>query len=295
MNKRLTANIMLVLTALIWGLAFVAQSQASEYIGSFTFNGIRFMMGAITLIPVILVFERKGIADKERVMLSLKYGAITGAVLFCASTLQQFGVVYMELDSKAGFITGMYTVIVPIFGLFMGKKTSVNTWIGAVLAVLGLYLVSVVGVEKLEVGDLICFIGAFFWALHIIVIDKYVDKVNPIMYSSVQFFTCSVINLLLMLIFELDSFSMANIQNAGISILYAGVMSSGVAYTLQVLGQKNSKPTEAAIIFSLESVFACIGCGIILNYTLSAVSLVGCAFILAGIILSQLEFKKVDN
>lgn len=292
MNKRLTANIMLVLTALIWGFAFVAQSQASDHIGSFTFNGIRFMMGAVSLIPVILIFERKGIADREKVMLSIKYGIITGTVLFCASTLQQFGVVYMENDSKAGFITGMYTVIVPIYGMMMGKKTSYNTWIGAFLAVIGLCLVSVAGVDRIEVGDIICFIGAFFWALHIVVIDKYVSKVNPIMYSSVQFFTCSVINLLLMFVFESDVFSMSAISSAGISILYAGIMSSGVAYTLQVLGQKYSKPTESAIIFSLESVFASLGCWMILGHKLSAISICGCVIIFAGIILSQLNFRK---
>ncbi len=293
MNKRLTANIMLVLTALIWGFAFVAQSKASDLIGCFTFNGIRFMIGAISLIPVIYIFERRG---KQKYLakdkLTVKYGIITGVILFVASALQQFGVANMVIDSKAAFITGIYTVIVPVFGLFMKKKTSVNTWIGAFFAVAGLYFVSVVGVEKIEFGDIICFAGAFFWALHIIAIDKYVDKVNPIMYSSVQFFTCGVINLILMFVFEMGSFSFANIQLAMIPILYAGVMSSGVAYTLQVLGQKNSKPTEAAIIFSLESVFAAIGCWMLLGDRMSPVSMLGCVLIFAGIILSQLDFKK---
>lgn len=295
MNKRLSANIMLILTALIWGFAFVAQSQASDYIGSFTFNGIRFLVGSLSLIPVIFIFERKnGSVDKEIDVYTIKYGIITGVVLFCASTLQQFGVALMENDSKAGFITGIYTVIVPIYGLFMGKKTSVNTWIGAVLAVLGLYFVSVVGVEKVEFGDFVALIGSFFWALHIVVIDKYVDKVKPITYSSVQFLTCAVINILLMFIFELNTLEFSNIMSAGISILYAGILSSGVAYTLQILGQKNSKPTEAAIIFSLESVFACIGCMLILGNRMSLISLVGCMFIFSGIILSQFNFKKAD-
>ncbi len=293
MNKRVTANIMLVLTALIWGFAFVAQSKASDLIGSFTFNGIRFMIGSVSLIPVIYIFERRGKQkDGAKDKLTVKYGIITGVILFAASALQQFGVANMEIDSKAAFITGMYTVIVPIFGLFMRKKTSVNTWIGAFFAVTGLYFVSVVGVEKIEFGDIICFAGAFFWALHIIAIDKYVDKVNPIMYSSVQFFTCGAINLVLMFVFEMGSFSFTNIQLAMIPILYAGVMSSGVAYTLQVLGQKNSKPTEAAIIFSLESVFAAIGCWLLLGDRMSAISMFGCGLIFAGIILSQLEFKK---
>ncbi|MBR5518406.1 MAG: DMT family transporter [Clostridia bacterium] len=293
MNKRLTANLMLIITALIWGFAFVAQSTASELIGSFTFNGIRFMIGAVSLIPVIYIFERRGKQKNlQKDKLTIKYGVITGVVLFIASTLQQVGVMYMEIDSKAGFITGMYTVIVPIFGLFMKKKTSLNTWFGAMCAVLGLYFVSVAGVEKIELGDVICFIGAFFWALHIIVIDEYVDKVNPIMYSAVQFFTCSVINIVLMFVFEMGSFSLTNVYLATVPILYAGVMSSGIAYTLQVLGQKNSKPTEAAIIFSMESVFAALGCWMILGHSMSIISLVGCALILAGVILSQLNFKK---
>lgn len=295
MSKRFISNCMLILTAMIWGFAFVAQKDASSYIGSFTFNGIRFMMGALSLIPVILIFERDGLKDKGKVIRTFKYGIITGIVLFCASALQQFGVVMITQASKAGFITGLYTVLVPVFGIFMGKRTSANTWIGAVLAVIGLYMVSVIGAPTVEFGDLLLLIGAVFWAFHIITIDKFVDKVNPIQYSSVQFFTCSAINLILMLIFELPSFSMANIMAAGISILYAGVMSSGIAYTLQVVGQKHSEPTQAAIIFSLESVFGCIGCMLILGDELSVISLVGCGLIFAGIVLSQLKFKKHTN
>ena len=290
MNKRLTAKIMLILTAMIWGFAFVAQSTALNHISSFTFNGIRFFIGAISLIPVILIFERANI--KENFKTTVKYGIITGLVLCIASDLQQFSMVYMEIDSKAGFITGIYTVIVPIYGIFMKKKTSFNVWIGAFLALAGLYLVSVVGMEKLEIGDLICFMGSFFWALHIVVIDKFVDKVSPIMYSAVQFLTCAIVNIILMLVFETDAFSMTNILAAGTSILYAGVMSSGVAYTFQVLSQKNCGPTESAIIFSLESVFACVGCMVILGERMPPISIFGCCFIFAGIILSQLDFNK---
>lgn len=292
MSNRLKSNCMLILTAMIWGFAFVAQKDASAYIGSFTFNGIRFMLGSLSLIPVILIFERNGLKDKAKVMRTIKYGIITGTVLFCASALQQFGVSMIEQASKAGFITGLYTVLVPFFGVFVGKKTNVNRWIGAVLAVVGLYMVSIVGAPKIEFGDLLLLIGAFFWAFHIITIDKFVDRVNVIQYSAVQFFICSVINLILMTIFELPGFSMTNIMAAGVSILYAGIMSSGVAYTLQVVGQKHAEPTEAAIIFSLESVFGCVGCMLILGDTMTLTALAGCGFILTGIILSQLEFKR---
>ena len=293
MNKKLTANIMLVLTAMIWGFAFVAQKSAT--IAPFTFNAIRFMLGSLSLIPVILIFERKGLGDKQRVVHTFKYGIITGVVLFLASNLQHFGIVSIEQASKAGFITGIYTVLVPLYGIFMGKKTNLNIWIGAVLAVIGLYLVSVVGTPVLEFGDLLLLIGAFFWAGHIVVIDKFVDKVNPIMYSSVQFFTVSIISFLGMIMFEIPEFSLNNLLDSTVNILYAGIMSSGVAYTLQVLGQKNADPTAAAIIFSSESVFCAIGCVLLLGDKLTIPAILGCLFIFTGIILSQIDFKKHNN
>lgn len=293
MSKRFKSNCTLVLTAMIWGFAFVAQKDASAYIGSLTFNGIRFMLGALSLIPVILYFEKDGLKDKNKVTNTIKYGIITGTILFIASTLQQFGINMITQASKAGFITGLYTVLVPIFGIFLGKKTKINTWIGAVFAVIGLYLVSVVGTPVVEFGDLLILIGAIFWAFHIIAIDNFVGKVNTIMYSSIQFFTCSVINIVFMLFFEMSGFSTANIMSAGVSILYAGIMSSGVAYTLQVVAQKNAQPTEASIILSLESVFCCIGCMLILGDTMTLTSLFGCLLILSGIIISQLDLKKI--
>ena len=163
---------------------------------------------------------------------------------------------------------------------------------GAILAVGGLYLISVVGTPILEFGDLLLLIGAFFWAAHIMVIDRFVDRVNPIMYSSVQFLTVSVISFVCMLLFEIPDFSLASLYASTINILYAGIMSSGVAYTLQIVGQKNSDPTAAAIIFSSESVFCAIGFVLLLGDKLSFASICGCVLIFAGIILSQLDFKK---
>ena len=194
MSKRFISNCMLVLTAMIWGFAFVAQKDASGYIGSFTFNGIRFMLGALSLIPVILIFEHNDFKDRAKLMRTLKYGVITGAILFCASTLQQIGVSMISQASKAGFITGLYNVLVPIFGIFMPKKTRVNTWMGAIIAVIGLYLVSIEGSPTIEFGDLLLLIGSVFWAFHIIAIDKFIDKVSTIKYSAIQFLTCAVIN-----------------------------------------------------------------------------------------------------
>ena len=290
MNKKFSANLMLIITAMIWGFAFVAQKSAN--IGPFTFNGVRFLIGSLSLVPVIFIFERKGILDKQRVKNTFVYGAITGCVLFTASNLQHFGIVLIEQASKAGFITGIYTVLVPIFGIFMGKKTNLNTWMGAILAVVGLYFVSVIGTPVLEFGDVLLFVGAIFWALHIIVIDKFVGKVNPIMYSSVQFLTVSVLSILCAVLFELSIFSVEGLASSLIPVLYTGIMSSGVAYTLQVVGQKNAEPTAAAIIFSSESVFCAIGCVLLLGDKLTPPAIFGCVLIFAGIILSQIEFKK---
>lgn len=291
MNKRLTSNCLLILTALIWGFAFVAQKEASGYIGSLTFIAIRFFLGTMALVPVILIFERDDLKDKAKFLTTFKCGVITGCFLFTASLLQQVGIAVSSQASKAGFITGLYTVLVPIIGIFMGKKARVNIWIGAILAVIGLYMVSVVGAPVVEFGDLLLLIGAFFWAGHILSIDKFIDRVSPIKFSAVQFITSSILGFVLLPFFELSTFSVANIMSAGMSLLYAGIMSSGVAYTLQVIGQKHSGPTESAIIFSLESVFCAVGCMLLLGETMSLTSVIGCVMIFAGIILSQLEFK----
>lgn len=292
MKKRILANLTLLLTAMIWGFAFVAQKSASSYIGPFTFNGTRFLLGSITLIPVIFIFERKDFKDKKRLKDTVKYGIITGFILFVASTLQQFGVSMMTQASKVSFITGLYTVFVPVAGIFFGKKVRINVWVGAFLAVVGLYLISVVGTNKIETGDLVTFIGAFFWTAHILVIDRFIDRVSPIKYSCVQFFSCALFNLILVPFFEFDTFSVSNIMSAGISILYAGVMSSGVAYTLQVIGQKNSEPTEASIILSTESVFGGLGCMLILHEFMSVSAYIGCLLIFAGILISQIRLKR---
>ncbi len=292
MKKRFVSNMMLILTALIWGLAFVAQKDASSYIGSFTFNGIRFMLGALSLVPVTFIFERHDLKDTKKLKSTLKYGVITGVILFIASTLQQIGININTQASKAGFITGIYTVLVPIFGIFIGKKAHLNTWVGAILAVGGLYLISIVGTPIIELGDLLLLIGAFFWAFHILAIDSFIDKVSAIKYSLIQFLTCSLLNLILVPFFELESFSAENILAAATPILFAGIMSSGIAYTLQIIGQKNSEPTEAAIILSLESVFCALGCAVILKEVLTPSAYIGCLFVFIGIVISQITPKK---
>ena len=289
MKNKLSTNFMLLLVAMIWGFAFVAQKSSD--VGPFTFTGIRFVIGSISLIPVVFIFERKEILNKQRVKNTFIYGFITGIILFGASALQHFGIVYVEQASKAGFIIGTYTVLVPVFGIFMGKKININIWIGAILSIVGIYLISVIGTPVLEFADLILFASAICWAFHVIVIGKYVDKVNPIMYSFVQFLTVAILSIACAIIFENKLFSVNDVKDSVIPLLYMGILSSGVAYTLQVLGQKNAEPTIAAIIFSSEPVFCTIGCVVLLGDKLTLPVITGCILIFAGIILSQCDFK----
>ena len=288
--KKMKSTLLLFMTAMIWGFAFVAQRVGAEHLGSFSFTGIRFVLGSISLIPVILLFEReeKNISKLKRTVFA---AVIAGVVLCCASNLQQTGVALTQSAGKSGFVTGLYTVIVPIAGfLLFKKKTSICTWIGAVCAVVGLYLLCMTGNETVGLGDLVLLIGAFFWAAHIIVIDYFIDSISPLKFASMQFLVCGTISLIIALIFE--NITVETVVPALIPILYGGIMSVGVAYTCQILGQKDADPTFASIVFSTESVFAAIGGALILNETMAPKAYIGCIVIFAGIILSQLSFGK---
>ncbi len=294
MKTKIKATILLFLTAMIWGFAFVAQRVGAEYVGAFTFNGVRFFLGTLSLIPVILIFEREKM-DKTKFIKILIPGVLAGTVLFIASTLQQYGVEITGSAGKAGFLTGLYTVLVPLIRFVMGKKTSVFTFIGAIFAVAGLFFLCMTGDElSFGIGDVVLIIGAFFWAGHILVVDKYVNDISPLKFSLVQFLVCGILSMTCALIFEDIEFSA--IKSAGIPILYGGIMSVGVAYTCQILGQKDSDPTFASIVFSTESVFSAIGGALLLNEIMSGRGYLGCVLIFIGIVLSQLnsnEIKKV--
>lgn len=285
----LKSTIMLLATAAIWGFAFVAQRIAADSVGAFTFNGIRFVLGAVSLIPIIMIFERKdlSLAKFKRTLIA---GAITGTILFAASGMQQMGVVITGNASKVAFITSLYSIFVPIFLMFMGKKTSLNMWIGVICALVGLYLISSGDINGFTMGDMIVFLGAIIWAWHVIAIDKFVGGVNPIQYSSIQFFVCGIESLTVAFIFE--DVALAPILTAAIPILYGGIMSAGVAYTFQVLGQREADPTYAAILFATEPIFAAIGEMLILHKFLTPVAYLGCAVIFAGVIISQFGGKK---
>lgn len=298
MKKQSTSLLLLLLTAIIWGFAFVAQLVGGDSVGAFTFNGVRFLLGAVSLLPVMLIFE-KDCRDKAVMKTSLLAGVLAGSVLFIASSLQQFGIILTGSAGKSGFITGLYTVIVPIIVIFFGRKTPVNTWIGAALAVIGLYFVSFSdGFGSVNVGDAVLLIGAVMWAVHILVIDIFGNRVYSLHFALTQFFVCGILCLICALIFEDISFGA--VYRARIPILYTGIMSSGIAYTCQILGQKNANPTAAAIVLSTESVFSAIGEFLILGLIMksdsyqpmTAKKYLGCAIIFCSIIISQMKFKS---
>ncbi|HPX27170.1 MAG TPA: DMT family transporter, partial [Treponemataceae bacterium] len=246
MTKEIKSVFILLLTAAIWGLAFVAQRMGMEYVGAFTFNGIRFALGSVSLLPVIYFFDKSSKAENssaEKVdadlKTTIKSGVIAGCILFIAASLQQVGLIYTTA-AKAGFITSLYIVLVPILGIFLKQKTYPTTWIGAVTAAVGLYFISINEDFTIQFGDLLQLIGAFFWAAHIQVIDKFVKNVNAIKLSSVQFAVCSVLSIVTAIIFE--DISIIGIYDALVPILYGGIMSVGVAYTLQAVGQRHAKP-----------------------------------------------------
>ncbi len=292
-TKKIKSTILLFLTAIIWGFAFVAQRVGAEYVGAFTFNGIRFLLGALSLIPVILIFEKEKLC-KEKFRKTLISGVFAGVILFIASTLQQFGVEITQSAGKAGFLTGLYIVLVPLIRFVMGKKTSILTFFGAVFAVVGLFFLCMTDDRiSFGIGDTILIIGAFFWAGHILVVDKFVNNVSPLKFSMTQFFVCGILSVIFALFTENIEFSA--IMSAGIPILYGGLMSVGVAYTCQILGQRDADPTFASIVFSTESVFSAIGGAIILHEIMSGRGYLGCLLIFIGIILSQLNITTIKQ
>ena len=282
----------MLLTAMIWGFAFVAQVDSVDHIGSFTMNGLRFPLGALSLLPIVLLFER-GRTSREERRRTVLASALAGTILFCASTLQQIGIAYTKSAGVAGFITGLYTVLVPVgCFLFFRKKTGVQVWIGSVCAVLGLFLLCyrIGDGFTFGIGELLLLIGALFWTAHVIVIDRFAGSLRSLHFAFGQFAFCALLSVITMLIFDTPTWE--GIASAKWSILYCGVLSVGVAYTLQVIGQKRADPTFAAIILSTESVFSAVGGAIFGIDHISWLGYVGCVIIFIGIVISQLSFGK---
>lgn len=295
MKHKSTNNFLLALTALIWGSAFAAQSVGMDYLGPFTFNSIRSVMGGIVLLPVIFILKRqdrksgktKTPAGSRKTLII--GGICCGAALAVASSLQQIGIMYTTAG-KAGFITALYILIVPILGLFLGKRAGVKVWIGVGLAVVGMYFLCITDGFSISKGDFLVFLCAIVFSIHILVIDYFAPKVDGVGLSCIQFFVCGILCAVPMLVQEQPQ--IGEILAAWMPLAYAGVLSCGVAYTLQVIAQKNTDPTVASLILSLESVFSVFAGWVILRERLSGRELFGCALVFAAVLLAQLPEKK---
>jgi drug/metabolite transporter (DMT)-like permease len=264
-----------------------------EFLGPFTFNTARFTLGSLSLIPLLIINQKKKIKTEKFLSFNdknLLYGGLAaGTVLFLGATFQQGGLVYTEAG-KAGFITGFYVILVPILGLFIKQKTSLITWLGAIVATIGLYFLSLTESFNINIGDVLVLIGAFFWAIQILVIAFYSTKADPFQLAFTQFVVCAVLSFIAALISETVVWQ--NLINAYVPILYAGIFSVGIAFTIQVVAQREAHPANAAIIMSLEAVFAVIGGWMILNESIPIRGLIGCFLMLIGMVLSQLYLFK---
>jgi len=297
LNKHvLRADWLLLLTAVIWGCAFVAQRSGMRYVGPFTFNGIRFTLGGCALIPLIMYRNRRyGVQSDGPLLFSsdfLKKGLLIGIVLFCGASLQQIGMVFTTAG-KGGFITGLYVILVPVIGLFLGQHLGWSGWAGSILATFGMYLLSVTDTLTIEAGDLWVLAGAFFWASHVLILGWLSPKMDTIKLACAQFFVCAVLSLTAAAITE--PISVSGIRDGIYPILYGGLMSVGIAYTLQVVAQKDAPPAHAAIILSLETVFAAISGWIFLDEILSFRAIIGCMLMLAGMLLVQLRPPAISK
>lgn len=300
MKSNLKGSIMLVIATVIWGTAFVFQEEAAEFIGSFTLNCMRSIVGALVLIPVALVMKqmrvkKTGVPERLVTKTSVLGGICCGIALAVAANLQQIGIVFnaemAEGDSgKAGFITAMYIIFVPIASVFGGKKLRFSMIAAVLLGVLGLYFISVKDGFTVSSGDIFLLLCAVAFTGHIMVVDHFVQKADGVTLSLIQFVTAAVISGVLMFVFDRDTLSLANILSAAVPILFCGVMSSGVAYTLQIVGQKNSEATVASLIMSLESLFCMVAACVFYAKLPTLREGIGCVIMLVAIFVVETPF-----
>jgi drug/metabolite transporter (DMT)-like permease len=301
-------DFLLLLTAAIWGLAFVAQRAGMEYIQPFTYNGVRFALGSLSLLPLIVLLGRRSRRKAREKSLSGSngsgwksaagegrngkvwlYGLLCGTVLFAAASLQQVGIVYTTAG-KAGFITGLYVVLVPISGLLWRQRAGWSRWVGAGLALAGLYLLSVTRGFMIARGDFLVLLSALFWTAHVQLIGWFSPKTDSLVLASIQFAVCALFSLVVAVAGE--TIVLSQVLQAAVPILYGGLCSVGIAYTLQVVVQKTAHPAHAAIILSLEGAFAVLGGWLILGEVLSVRGLIGCVLMLTGMIVSQTSLLR---
>ncbi len=287
-QKTMRANLLLLLTATIWGTAFVAQSVGMDHVGPFTFICVRYWIGGLFLLPCIRLLDRvvgrPAAAAPENRRVHLIGGVCCGAALFVASVLQQLGIQRTSVG-KAGFLTALYILIVPLLGLFVGKRVSRRIWGCVAVALVGMYLLCMTESLSVSTGDLLVMLCAVGFSIHILVIDHFSPRVDGVRMSCIQFFTAGALGIVPMLLEQPD---LSSLLAAAAPILYAGVLSSGVAYTLQVVAQKDTDPTVATLIMSLESVISMLAGWVILGQALSPRELAGCALVFAAIIVAQL-------
>lgn len=311
MNKQIRNSLLLALTALIWGASFVSQSTGGDAIGPFSFNCIRSFIGTLALVPVVLFMDAKGNkkkpVTKEDKKTLWKAGIMCGLVLYVATNLQQLGITWGTASGKAAFITAFYILMVPILGIFLKRKSSWNVWAAVFIALGGLYLLCMSGGSSVATSDILVLICAFFFAVQILVVDKYAPQVDGVRLSQIQFLTCGVLGLIPMILVDMQlykgigAFITYTSENwiygfttwdAWGSLLYSGVCSCGIAYTLQIIAQDGLHPTVASIIMSFESVFGVLTGWIILSERLSLREGLGCIAMMIAILMAQLTFKK---
>lgn len=289
-SQALRADVLMLITAVIWGSAFVAQTSGMDHIGPFLYSGLRFALGSLCLLPLVL---RKTTADRQAAPLLnrglLLGGVLMGLALALGINLQQVGLMFTSV-TNAGFITGLYVIVVPLLGLLIGHKTGLGTWLGAMLAVVGMFLLSVSDSFHVASGDWLQLIGAFVWGAHVILVGVFASRHDPIRLAFLQFATCSVVSLILALC--LEPLHWNAIVAAGPAILYGGVIAVGIGYTLQVIAQKDAIASHAAIILSLEAVFAAIAGAWLLDESLQMRGYFGCALMLSGMLVAQLWPQK---
>lgn len=304
-TRKIRNTVLLLITAIIWGTAFVAQSEGGKDVGPFTFNGIRSVIGGIVLLPVIILMDKTGRSVKKPVTMKDKKklttgGILCGVILFLGSSLQQLGLYMGTTAGKAGFLTACYILIVPILGIFLKKKCGINVWCGVVLTVIGLYLLCMTEEISFKLCDVVTLSCALVFSLHILVVDYYSPLVDGVRMSCIQFFTCGILCSIPMFFVEMKHSSeglMALASDltsleAWIPILYAGILSCGVGYTLQIIGQEGLNPTIASLLMSLESVFAVIAGWLILEQKLTPKEMLGCVVMFIAIVIAQLPFEK---
>jgi len=293
-TQALKTDLLMLIAAAIWGFAFVAQREGMETMGPFLFNGVRFLIGVVALSPVVWYLSKKSKQDYKVEVSTKKLliaGTMAGLLLFTAISFQQVGLQYTTAG-KAGFITGLYIFFVPLIGLFFGQKTGSGTWLGATIALIGLYLLSIKEDFTIAEGDLLQLICAVFFASHVLYIGYFAKRMDPLKLSLVQYVVTGVLSLIIAVVIEIITWDM--IKQTAIPLLYAGVMSTGIAYTLQVVAQQHAHSSHAAIILSLEGAFAVLGGWLLLDEYLTTRGLIGCGLMLTGMFLSQL-LPKLDS